>query len=127
MNESIAVIGRFQPFHWGHFDYVSSAAKLSDTLIIGLTNPDVECFYSHDTNPRRSLLESNPFTFDERCAMIRDSLTHLTPWITCRFRRCIFGTPETLRESLGEIDVVVVTVYDKWGRHRADLLGEAGY
>lgn len=55
-------IGRFQPFHKGHFDVVQQALKENDFLIIGIGSAE------------DNFLPDNPFTAGERFRMIRETL-----------------------------------------------------
>lgn len=57
------LIGRFQPFHLGHLDAVKFALSKSDKLLL--------CIGSSNLHSERS----NPFTADERRAMIESSIT----------------------------------------------------
>lgn len=57
------LIGRFQPFHAGHHEIVKEALKHSDRLILVLGGADAP------RTPR------NPFTYEERVAITRASLT----------------------------------------------------
>jgi len=127
MEKIVGVAGRFQPFHWGHYEYIMAATKISKNILIGLTNPDLNSIYTHKTNPERSKPDSNPFSFDERCEMIGTTLDFLSPHINYKFRRCEFGNPQSLRNSLGEVDFIAITVYDDWSKHRAELFRQAGY
>jgi cytidyltransferase-like protein len=54
-------IGRFQPFHKGHLFALRQALKKFDKVIIGIGSINV-------------LNEKNPFTFEERKRMIKESL-----------------------------------------------------
>lgn len=58
----ILFIGRFQPFHKGHFNTVLSIAKKADTIKIAIGSKQV------------SFTKRNPFTFEERKEMIERSL-----------------------------------------------------
>lgn len=68
------VHGRFQPFHNGHLEYVLHAKQRCEQLVVGITNPDPAWIRSESESPHRHLAESNPFTYLERAAMIRDTL-----------------------------------------------------
>jgi cytidyltransferase-like protein len=122
---NVAIIGRFQPFHWGHLEYLLAAAELSPNLIVGITNPYAESHYVHSSNVSRSTPSSNPFTFEERQRMIEASVLRLGTRLT--FRKCDFRSRDLLVASLGTVDIVAVTIYDEWGQHRKALLEEAGY
>jgi bifunctional NMN adenylyltransferase/nudix hydrolase len=63
MHEFGVVIGRFQPFHNAHLDLVRFALKAAHKLIIVLGS----------VNAARDTM--NPFSGEQRCAMIRNSLT----------------------------------------------------
>ncbi|MEU8755393.1 adenylyltransferase/cytidyltransferase family protein [Streptomyces chartreusis] len=127
MVPEVAVIGRFQPFHWGHFEYVTEAARHHPRLAVGITNPSPERTRHTEVDPNRSTGEANPFTFEQRSAMVSTSLARLTPHLRPRIVPCDLRSPATLRSSLGDCDVVALTVYDAWGREKQALAEAAGY
>lgn len=127
MIQNVAIAGRFQPFHWGHFEYIIAASRFSKNLVIGITNPDAYSVYCHKSNLSRSLPESNPFSFEERCQMILQTMEIQAPHLVIEFRKCIFGDSKTLRQSMGNVSIVALTVYDDWSYHRIKLFKEAGY
>jgi len=55
-------IGRFQPFHWGHFEDVMLALKECDEVIIAIGSTKL------------GLMPDNPFTAGERYEMIYQAL-----------------------------------------------------
>lgn len=68
------VHGRFQPFHYGHLEYVLRAWQRCEQLIIGITAADSTTVRKEDASPHRHELASNPFTYFERLQMIQDTL-----------------------------------------------------
>ena len=60
------LIGRFQPFHFGHLEAVYFGLSKVDTLFIGIGSSN------------KSHQERNPFTADERKEMITSSLDKKT-------------------------------------------------
>ena len=68
------VHGRFQPFHNGHLEYVLEALSRSRELLVGVTNPDPVPVPEEPASPHRHLAAANPFSFNERSAMIRAAL-----------------------------------------------------
>jgi len=56
--------GSFDPFHLGHLDVIEQSVELFGTVIVGVMH-----------NPSKP---SGMFSLDERVAMIRDSVAHLT-------------------------------------------------
>jgi len=126
-SRSVAVIGRFQPFHWGHFEYLIEAARLGTQLIVGITNPTPLQTRFTSSDVTRSSPEANPFSYGERCEMIGLSLGRFIPQLDVQFVPGDLRSAGQLRVSLGSCDVVALTVYDRWGEEKLSLVQEAGY
>lgn len=124
----VAVLGRFQPFHWGHFEYAAEAAARGAThLVVGITNPAADRIRMSRADPNRSASAANPFTYEQRREMAAGTLARLLPQVTPDYRPCDLRTPGLLRASLGSCDLVALTIYDAWGEEKADLVRAAGY
>lgn len=123
----VAVIGRFQPFHWGHFEYLAEAARTGAALVVGIANPTERKTRITDSDSDRSQREANPFSYGQRSQMISVSLERLVPQLAFTVRPCDLRSPTLLRSSLGSCDLVALTVYDDWGVEKCDLVREAGY
>lgn len=123
----VAVIGRFQPFHWGHFEYVVEAARQARSLVIGVTNPTRAQTRHTSADTARSAEDANPFDYEQRVMMISASLARYTPHLVFAVVPCDLRTPETLRASLGACDRVALTIYDEWGLEKLELARSAGY
>ena len=67
--------GRFQPFHNGHFDYLSQALQKSRHLFIGITNPDATSVVEDNSDSHRHLASANPFPYYVRAQMIARSIS----------------------------------------------------
>jgi cytidyltransferase-like protein len=124
------VLGRFQPFHLGHLEYVEAARSRCSRLFVGITNPDPESRVSTDSDPARSLAGNNPFTFAERRTMIEHSLWDLG-WTDRDF--AIIPAPilqaDRLKHYLpGPTETTVyLTVYDSWGEQKVQFMTALGY
>ncbi len=68
------VIGRFQPFHRDHFTLVNAAFQTHGHVVVGVTNADPTWQVEVREAPHRHLDRSNPFTFWQRCELIRAAL-----------------------------------------------------
>lgn len=64
--------GRFQPFHKGHLNAVIMCLERCETLYIGIRT--FETIMSFDISQLKKSSEENPFTFEERMRMIKESL-----------------------------------------------------
>lgn len=124
------VLGRFQPFHLGHLEYVEAARSRCRRLFLGVTNPDPESRAATDSDPARSLPTNNPFTFAERRTMIEDSLWDLG-WTDRDFAivPAPIMHPDRLLHYLPAASdtTAFLTIYDEWGEQKVRLMSELGY
>lgn len=118
---NVAIIGRFQPFHWGHFEYLLHASTISSNVVIGVTNPDHDAFYFHDSDLTRSHIDSNPFSFEERVEMIQSTVQFYKLPIVLQFRKCYLDDDEALQKEFGDVEAIVFTTYDKWNQHKKEI------
>lgn len=119
--------GRFQPFHYGHYDFLSGAFEHVDHLIIGITNPDVQSINYSESDLQRSRPESNIFTFLERKEMIDEVVKNHFP---------SQKTHEVIKFNLNEINTIIKslpsnliffhTIYDSWGEEKRRLFESTG-
>lgn len=124
------VLGRFQPLHFGHMEYLAAAWDKSDHLVVGITNPNTHSLIYDGADPMRSRSENNPFSFFDRHQMITASLLE-TGWGQADFS--IVPAPiNSPQEMLSYVPppgctTVFVTSYDEWGDRKAELIGSLGY
>lgn len=131
-HERVAVgiaLGRLQPLHTMHLQYLLAAAEQCEHLVVGITNPIRHNVFESVSDPPRSLPESNPFSYFERYLMVRDSLEEAG---LARTAFDIVPAPlgsSDLLECLPspKVATVFVTVYDAWGAERIELLTRLGY
>ena len=129
--------GRFQGLHLGHLEYLEAALQKCDFLYIGITNYDItEEKKINNSDENRFLRSSNPFTYYERCEMIKvallekgydlnrfcfvpfpiDNFLDITsPEDLKRFKRKMFN-------FVPEEAVYFITIYDDWGRDKYNKL-----
>lgn len=125
---TLAVTGRFQPFHRDHAWLVDHALSLSDCLLIGITNPDVRSLVAFATSEHRHLPHANPFSYLERQQMIRAALAaagipsgryEIVPFPLDSPAACSayvpIGTPQLVR------------VFSEWEQTKVERLETAGY
>lgn len=124
------VLGRFQPLHIGHMEYLEAARSHCDRLIVGITNPDIRVLAHHDADPNRSKLKSNPFSYFLRFEMIDQSLRD-AGWLADEY--AIVPADITDLSHLGvhlpdpRQATVFITVYDQWGEEKERRLRELHY
>ena len=124
------VLGRFQPFHLGHLEYLEAAAGKCARLFIGVTNPDLASRASLPSGRARSLPESNPFSYIDRALMIEAALVE-AGWSRSRF--CLTPAPILVPGRLAAYlpppsrATCFVTIYDAWGQQKAEWVRQFGY
>jgi cytidyltransferase-like protein len=124
------VLGRFQPLHLGHLEYLEAARARCDRLFVGITNPDPQARIPHAADPARSLPENNPFSYLERLLMIEAALL-AAGWPAASF--CLVPAPINQPERLaaylpGPREArCFLTIYDGWGETKAAELAALGY
>ena len=74
---TVAVHGRFQPFHLGHVNYLRAALENGDRLVVGITNYDATPAAVEPAAIHRHRFEANPFSYFERQRMVLESLADL--------------------------------------------------
>lgn len=120
--------GRFQPFHNGHLEYLRGAAKRSDELFVGITNPDPTRMRPEESDPLRHLPESNPWTYAERLLMVKAAaadlglelaLVHVIPFPV--------NEPELWPAYVPARVTQYLRLFSDWGGTKVERLRAAGY
>lgn len=124
------VLGRFQPLHIGHMEFLEAARHRCGRLIVGITNPDIRTITFQASDPNRSRQESNPFTFFQRFQMIERALGK-AGWQPQQFAILPADIAQTpaLTALLPEPSrtVVLATIYDEWGEEKAQRMRQEGF
>jgi cytidyltransferase-like protein len=124
------VLGRFQPFHVGHLEYLEAARRRCERLIVGISNPDIAMLRYHDSDPNRSQHESNPLPYFVRHEMIEAALIGES-WDAAAF--AIVPTDLDDPDRLGAFlpnrgqSKVFVTIYDAWGEEKLRRISDQGF
>lgn len=124
------VLGRFQPLHMGHMEYLEAARRACDRLVVGITNPDTSSLTYHPADPNRSENESNPFSYFLRYEMIDEALRD-AGWPADHFAIVPADVADIGKVGAflppASSTTVFITVYDAWGEEKARRLEELGY
>jgi cytidyltransferase-like protein len=124
------VLGRFQPLHLGHMEYLEAARHGCRRLVVGITSPDISDITFNSADPKRSEHRNNPFSYFVRHEMI-DSALRAERWDPNTFaivpadvnnmdRVAAFLPPPSQTR-------VFITVYDEWGDEKARRLSDLGF
>ena len=128
MEELGFICGRFQPFHNGHLKYAIEAKKRCKTLIIGLTQPDIENLSESNKKTERAEPFNNPLTYKERCEIITDCLlqNNFSP-DSFECRPFPLDTPELLKNFIPQTVIAYTNKLEEWNSDKEEILSNAGY
>lgn len=127
------VLGRFQPIHIGHMEFLEAAKRRCDRLIVGVTNPDIRAMAFHAADPNRSKEGNNPFTFFQRLEMIESALLGVG-WKPADFSilpadiaddEAMLALPGLLPDAARTI--YLATIYDPWGEEKVSRMKNLGF
>jgi len=123
------VHGRFQLLHNGHLKGLLLPAKENcEFLVVGICNPSVEQTNFDDTNPHRSELSNNPFSYWDRYLMIKNSLIESG---VSESNFCIvpfpINFPQQISNYIPKDSVHFMTIYDDWGKKKMFELNKQGF
>lgn len=124
------VLGRFQPVHLGHLEYLQAAKRRCARLVIGITNPDLHDLGTTAEDPGRSAGRNNPFTYHQRATMVEATCLD-AGWTYDDLR--IVPAPVNQLDRLSQYlpppdeATFFVTIYDEWGESKRRGLAGLGY
>lgn len=125
---SIACIhGRFQPFHYGHVDYLKEALNIWPKIIIGLTalKPINEALPGSE---HRANATSNPFTYWERMTLIKFALDDINVnHEDISFIPFPIDEPENLVYSIPKSITCATTDLYEWNKEKIKRLNKYGF
>jgi nicotinamide mononucleotide adenylyltransferase len=123
-----SVHGRFQPPHLDHLTYIEAGLAASKHLIIGITQPEIVALAACPEDPHRAEASSNPFTYEQRCEMIKLMLSARNVSSTrFSFRRFPIEVPARLAEHITTDVVCLTTIRDQWNLTKVERLRSIGY
>lgn len=121
------VHGRFQVFHNDHLKYVLAAKAHCETLVIGITSPELGFSAVESAAPHRADPNFNPLTYYERMLMIISCLQHESLDLAA-FHIVPFPIeqPERLVNYSPRDATYFMTIYDQWGEEKLRRLQDLG-
>ena len=128
MCDKVGVVhGRFQLLHNDHIKYMMQGFNKCDHLIIGICNPDILHFKYTTSNPHRSQIKENPFTYYERFQMIKGTLLemgiHREKFDIVPFP---INMPKLIFDYSPQNATYYLTIYDAWGYEKKRILESIG-
>jgi len=127
MIETGVIHGRFQVLHNDHMKYLMAGKDRCHHLVVGITNPDPTLTRPDPADPDRSDPLSNPLTYFERYIILHEAF-HEAGVNSGEFS--IVPLPINFPELYGHYvplhATFFLTIYDAWGRRKAEIFRELG-
>jgi nicotinamide mononucleotide adenylyltransferase len=123
LHEIGVIHGRFQVLHNDHMKYLLAGKSRCSHLVVGITNPDPYLTKADSSNPERSNRTENPLNYFERYVMMNAALREAG---LKHEEFSVVPFPINFPKLYGyyvPLDAVFyVTVYDRWGKRKVQLL-----
>lgn len=122
------VLGRFQPPHLEHLEYLLKAKEICSFLWIGITQFDIRENLITLTAPHRASKQSNPLTFFERLELITEMLLNENIDKSC-FSVIPFplDKPNIAADFMRLNVPCLTTLCDQWSEKKIEVLKEIGF
>ena len=119
--------GRFQPFHNQHLEVLSALSHEFDRIIIGVTNPDIENLSDHVASLHRHTDAANPFPYESRVQIIKDSISELTDLKNVEIEIIPFDLTQPDSWTVPADTVFALRIFSVWEASKLDLFTGQGF
>jgi nicotinamide-nucleotide adenylyltransferase len=119
--------GRFQPFHNQHLEVLSALSHEFDRIIIGVTNPDIENLFEHAASLHRHTDDANPFSYESRVQIIKDSISELTDLNNVEIEIIRFDLTQPDSWTVPAETVFALRIFSAWEASKLDLFTGQGF
>lgn len=119
--------GRFQPFHNQHLEVLSALSHEFDRIIIGVTNPDIENLSEHVASLHRHTDAANPFPYESRVQIIKDSISELTDLKNVEIEIIPFDLTQPDSWTVPADTVFALRIFSVWEASKLDLFTGQGF
>ena len=119
--------GRFQPFHNQHLEVLSALSREFDQIIIGVTNPDIENLQAHSASQHRHTDEANPFSFESRVRIIKESIANQSDFNHAEIEIVPFDLTDAVTWPVPAETVFALRIFSPWEASKLDLFTGQGF
>lgn len=119
--------GRFQPFHSQHLEVLSALSQKFDRIIIGVTNPDLNNLQEHSASQHRHTKDANPFSFESRVSIIRDSIAGVPELSSIEIEIISFDLSDPTSWLVPADTVFALRIFSPWEASKLTLFSDSGF
>jgi nicotinamide-nucleotide adenylyltransferase len=119
--------GRFQPFHNQHLEVLTALSHKFDCIIIGVTNPDLNNLQEHGASQHRHTGDANPFSYESRVKIIKDSIANLPELIATEIEIIAFDLTDPASWQVPTQTVFALRIFTPWEASKLTLFSDLGF
>ena len=119
--------GRFQPFHNQHLEVLLALSHQFDRIIIGVTNPDLENLQEHSASAHRHTDGANPFSYQARVHIIKDSIADLPELSALEIEIIPFDLTNLESWNVPVGTVFALRIFTPWEASKLALFTDQGF
>lgn len=106
---------------------LSALSHEFDRIIIGVTNPDIENLFEHAASLHRHTDAANPFSYESRVQIIKDSISELTDLDNVEIEIIPFDLTQPDSWTVPAETVFALRIFSAWEASKLDLFTGQGF
>ena len=108
-------------------EVLSALSHEFDRIIIGVTNPDIENLFEHAASLHRHTDAANPFSYESRVQIIKDSISELTDLNNVEIEIIPFDLTQPDSWAVPAETVFALRIFSAWEASKLDLFTDQGF
>ena len=108
-------------------EVLSALSQKFDRIIIGITNPDIENLFEHAASMHRHTDVANPFSYESRVQIIKDSISELPELGSIEIEIIPFDLTQPDSWAVPAETVFALRIFSAWEASKLDLFTGQGF
>ena len=108
-------------------EVLSALSQKYDRIIIGITNPDIENLFEHAASKHRHTDVANPFSYESRVQIIKDSISELSELDSIEIEIIPFDLTQPDSWAVPAETVFALRIFSAWEVSKLDLFTDQGF
>jgi nicotinamide-nucleotide adenylyltransferase len=108
-------------------EVLSALSQKFNRIIIGITNPDIENLFEHAASMHRHTDVANPFSYESRVQIIKDSISELPELDSIEIEIIPFDLTQPDSWAVPAETVFALRIFSAWEASKLDLFTGQGF
>jgi nicotinamide-nucleotide adenylyltransferase len=108
-------------------EVLSALSQKFNRIIIGITNPDIENLFEHAASMHRHTDVANPFSYESRVQIIKDSISELPELDRIEIEIISFDLTQPDSWAVPAETVFALRIFSAWEASKLDLFTGQGF